>query len=218
MTTSRQADGFLRYGSSMHTTPLAVVIGGNVRRIRTKAGITTEQLAQYAVHFGLKWSDSRVSAMERGKVSPTLPTLLALCMALSAATQKEVGLPDLAQGDSEVKITDRVTLSAQALVDALSGTPADLRATEDERFEQALRSMAVRQAGGEAEQRAAQSLGITGRRFKELAAELWGRPFAEERDARAGTDANAQKRGRVARQLKAEMQAALEDRVRGNGQ
>jgi hypothetical protein len=41
---------------------------------------------------------------------------------------------------------------------------------------------------------------------------LWdGRTFAEERHHRAGSDANAQKRGRVTRELRAELEEALAD-------
>ena len=43
----------------------------------------------------------------------------------------------------------------------------------------------------------------------EMAA-LWGKSFTQERDERAGPDANAQKKSRVARQLKAELKAVLD--------
>lgn len=40
-------------------------------------------------------------------------------------------------------------------------------------------------------------------------ADRWGRSFTAERDRRAGPDANAQKRGRISRELKAELQEAI---------
>jgi hypothetical protein len=40
-------------------------------------------------------------------------------------------------------------------------------------------------------------------------AALWGRTFSAERDNRAGPDANAQRRGQVSRQLKAELQQVI---------
>lgn len=171
--------------------------------------VTTRQL-------GLKWDTGRVSALEKGQVSPTLPTLLVLCMALSEVTQSEVGLVDLVRFEGDVQITGKVALTGDVVARALSGERADLRRTEAEEFDQVVHEIAVRQAGGEAEQRAAQSLGLSGKRFRQLAQTLWGLPFAEERDARAGADANAQKRGRVARQLKEEMKAALEGRSLGD--
>ena len=42
-------------------------------------------------------------------------------------------------------------------------------------------------------------------------AKLWGRTFVAERDRRAGPDANAEKRGQISRQLKAELQKVLAD-------
>jgi hypothetical protein len=46
-------------------------------------------------------------------------------------------------------------------------------------------------------------------------AKRWKRTFVAERDRRAGPDANAQRRGQVSRQLKAELKEALPN---GNNQ
>lgn len=40
---------------------------------------------------------------------------------------------------------------------------------------------------------------------------LWGRPFSAERDSRAEPDANAQRKGQISRQLKAELQKVVND-------
>jgi hypothetical protein len=40
---------------------------------------------------------------------------------------------------------------------------------------------------------------------------LWQRTFSEERDRRAGADANQQKRGQESRTLRAELEKALAD-------
>ncbi|WP_148222493.1 helix-turn-helix domain-containing protein [Rhodococcus opacus] len=189
--------------------PLTLVIGANVRRMRTDAGATLDTVAQYAREAGLKWSTGKVGDLESGRVSPTLPTLLSVCIALSAATRAPVALSDLVQCDGAVQINERLVMDGSDLVGALQGKPADQEPPEGASAAELMLAMAIRQAGGEAEQRAAQSLGITGRRFAELSHELWGRSFAEERDSRAGTGANAQKRGRVARDLKAELKARL---------
>jgi hypothetical protein len=42
-------------------------------------------------------------------------------------------------------------------------------------------------------------------------AALWGQTFSAERDHRAGPDANAQRRGQISRQLKAELQQVIGD-------
>jgi hypothetical protein len=61
----------------------------------------------------------------------------------------------------------------------------------------------------EADYRMAHSVGIS----REMAAfemeALWGRSFTAERDRRAGPDANPQKRGRISRELKTELQEAI---------
>jgi hypothetical protein len=41
--------------------------------------------------------------------------------------------------------------------------------------------------------------------------QLWQGTFTEERDRRAGPDANQQKRGRISRDLRAELEKALAD-------
>ncbi len=61
---------------------------------------------------------------------------------------------------------------------------------------------------GVAELRAKRSLNISDERFNELVFSLWGRSFIEERDSRAGTEANAQKRGRITRTMLKELAAA----------
>jgi hypothetical protein len=43
-----------------------------------------------------------------------------------------------------------------------------------------------------------------------LSAALWKRTFSQERDRRAGEGANTQKRGQVTRQMRAELEAAIE--------
>ena len=42
-------------------------------------------------------------------------------------------------------------------------------------------------------------------------AKLWKRTFVAERDRRAGPDANAQRKGQISRQLKAQLEKALSD-------
>ena len=63
---------------------------------------------------------------------------------------------------------------------------------------------------GEPEQRLARDLGLDRERLAAEMAALWRRSFHAERDRRAGADANAQKKGRVARKLKAELKTVLD--------
>jgi hypothetical protein len=83
------------------------------------------------------------------------------------------------------------------------------------RFDDVLQERAAN-AVGTAESRAATDLGIDVWLLAGASAILWGRTFSEERDERAGADANAQRRGQVTRQLKAELQDALKGLEHGN--
>jgi transcriptional regulator with XRE-family HTH domain len=68
----------------------------------------------------------------------------------------------------------------------------------------------MRQRSGLTEDRIAQRLKISRDRLAAVAFRRWdGRTFSEERDQRAGPDANPQKRGRVTRELRAELEEAL---------
>jgi transcriptional regulator with XRE-family HTH domain len=69
----------------------------------------------------------------------------------------------------------------------------------------------TRQRSGLAEDRLAQRLKISRDRLAALSFRLWQHTFSEERDRRAGPDANQQKRGRISRDLRAEIEEALAD-------
>jgi DNA-binding transcriptional regulator YiaG len=70
----------------------------------------------------------------------------------------------------------------------------------------------IRQRSGLTEDRLAQRLDISRDRLAAVSFRRWqGRTFSEERDRRAGFDANQQKRGRVSRELRAELEKALAD-------
>ena len=58
--------------------PINIQIGQNIRQIREDAGLTQERLADI-----LGIGDKHVSAIERGAVGLSLPTLMRICEALS---------------------------------------------------------------------------------------------------------------------------------------
>ncbi|MEB4208754.1 hypothetical protein [Mycobacterium sp. 94-17] len=68
----------------------------------------------------------------------------------------------------------------------------------------------VHRRSGEAERRMAKALGVEPFVVEYAAAYLWGRTVSDERDARVAGDASPQKRGRVTRQLQAELRAVLD--------
>jgi hypothetical protein len=67
----------------------------------------------------------------------------------------------------------------------------------------------VKQTLLEADYRVARSLGLDVDQAAVEMAALWGRSFTAERDRRGGPDSNPQKRGRISRELKAQLQEAI---------
>jgi len=62
---------------------------------------------------------------------------------------------------------------------------------------------------GLTEERVAAGLGITTEALCDVSLRLWNTTFSAQRDRIAGPDANAQRKGRITRQLKAELEEAL---------
>jgi hypothetical protein len=63
----------------------------------------------------------------------------------------------------------------------------------------------------EADERICKAIGVDREIGAAAMAKLWKWTFVVERDRRAGPDANAQRRGRITRQLKAELQEVISD-------
>ena len=70
--------------------------------------------------------------------------------------------------------------------------------------------LAVERESGEAEARAAKALGREPWVVNLASAKLWKSTLSAERDRRAGPDASPQARGRITRELRAEIKAALD--------
>ena len=63
--------------------PINIQIGQNIRQIREDTGLTQEKLAEI-----LGIGDKHVSAIERGAVGLSLPTLMRICEALSVSADR----------------------------------------------------------------------------------------------------------------------------------
>ena len=63
--------------------PINIQIGQNIRQIREDTGLTQEKLADI-----LGIGDKHVSAIERGAVGLSLPTLMRICEALSVSADR----------------------------------------------------------------------------------------------------------------------------------
>lgn len=208
----------------MRTAPsVAEVVGANAQDIRGRTRI--DDVAREARQLGLKWNSGRISDLERGRVSPTLSTLYVLANALSRATGRDVSLADLVRTPGYVRLNDHLVIRGTALVSALSGEAALLddadRYLDAREVAEAIRATTPSEriaftnelrATSEAEQKLARALGVSLADLLKTTRQLWdGRSLTEERDRRAGPDANAQKRGRVSRELKAELRERLHD-------
>lgn len=219
------------------TEDLAAVVGANARRIRTEAGATLEDVAKAVRRQGLTgWGGGRVSDLEHGRVSPTLPTLVALALTLGEIRREPLTLAELVENQGAVEIGS-FAIRGAALARFLDGQPVELVKRDVPAFDDVDASamiatgirnltkelppklrkvslttaIAVRDRSGEAEQRTAKALGVSLFAVAAASAYLYrGATASEERDRRAGGDASAQKRGRIAREIRAELKGVLD--------
>jgi transcriptional regulator with XRE-family HTH domain len=224
----------------MEAADLASVVGANVRRIRSEAGATLEEVAKAARRQGLAgWGGGRVSDLEHGRVSPTLPTLVAVSLALAEVRKSPLTLAELLRHDGPVAITGSLAIRAAALARFVDGEPVrltkrdvpDLPGLDAGELAAGLAQWAgiaeqlparlaevsteevlsVQGRSGEAERRIANWLGVAPLTIAAASAYLYrGRTASEERDRRAGGGVTAQKRGRIAREIRAEIKAVLD--------
>jgi hypothetical protein len=209
----------------------AEVMGRNVRRLRGHH--STDDLAQHLRPWGLTWGTAKIFEVENGRVSPTLPTIYLLTQALSELLGVPVPASELFAGDGKVKIPGG-EIELRFLQSSLSGKRPDrpkpdmsrqraeiaaARAGWPDRLHRlgALRIYETRLAMKETDVRIGRDLSLVGRDGQvdhdRVAAEmtfLWGRPLSAERDELAGADATPQARGRISRQLVAQLKKVLD--------
>jgi hypothetical protein len=208
---------------------LATVTGRNARRLRTDAEVTLDQVSIAARKHGLKWSESRVADFESGRVAPNLATLIAVCLALADAGCPDATLPELLHSGPPIQINESLLLSSDQVANLLSGHPAGepitkLPAPPPEvvnvnaglEFFDFQAFIAMVMEAGATEERTRKTLGISSTELAKWSAALWKRTFSQERDRRAGEGANRQKRGQVTRQMRKELQAAIEAATHGD--
>ena len=108
-----------------------------------------------------------------------------------------------------MRVSEALTITPSALSDAVSGNPV----TVPGQFSGggALSAVVVPMNFREADERICKSIGVDRDRGAAVMAKLWGRTLSDERDHRAEPGANAQGKGQVSRQLKAELLRAVSD-------
>lgn len=135
-------------------------------------------------------------------------------------------LDQLVQFDGEIEVNDDLALSADVVIgicrsQARPGMMWTPPGSEPEGTIQFYRDAwgdssltpieRVLLRSGSAEDRLARQLGIERHRLAELSNLLWQSTFSEERDRRAGLGANQQKKGRITREMRAELERELPD-------
>lgn len=215
------------YGDLMALS-VGEVAGGEARKLRQGAGKSLEDVARAVRSYGLPWSTGRVGDFESGRAGPDIRTLLVVAAALGNVIGSPVELADLFAGSGDVAITDAVTVKRAALRAMLGSQPVKLPTPKDvEVLTLAVKVPRTRKqpewVSGvdndvlhrvlgelrESDVRMCQRVGVEPYWGAAAMAKVWGRTFVAERDQRAGPGANAQRRGQVSRQLKAELQELI---------
>jgi transcriptional regulator with XRE-family HTH domain len=113
--------------------PARTLLAENLRRLRTDAGVTIDQVARAAYGHGLDWTATFLSGVERGSRGLTAEQLLALPVVLADALGFRVTLTDLLAGEAPVLLVaeppgtragrQRATVPAGYLRDLVTGQP-----------------------------------------------------------------------------------------------
>lgn len=95
-------------------------VGQAVRQIREHNGQRQDDLARSARDYGMAWSVSKISALERGDKALPAEELLMLPLVLARAGCGSVTLIDLLpHGPDMVRLVDGIEMPGQVLVDSL---------------------------------------------------------------------------------------------------
>lgn len=105
----------------MDTTDIGALFGRNAKRLRTRAGLTLDDVAQTARFFGLRWTVSRVGTIESGTTVPALSTMIVYAGIIANLTEQDVVLADLFAGDDHVQLTPGLAVHASTLRRILTG-------------------------------------------------------------------------------------------------
>lgn len=223
----------------MPTPNINEIVGQNVASIRESAGLSLDAVARAAHPFGLRWNSARISRIERGDGNVTLDTLLMLCALLSDMTMKDISVASLVRSTGPVAIAPEGTLSpgvAEKLVrdgqvsyrqtfeeggDIIAATVASVHQANDQYFKildpEFRGDLVAVRAHNEgrtkwslSDERNARKLGLTDAEFLGWCVVLWGRLMSLEVEDRAPEGATPQKKGRITRELLAELREALE--------
>lgn len=214
---------------------LEKVVGDNVRRVRLFLGLTLNDVAVQLRGLGLPWSTGRLGNIEAGRGTASIQVVLALAMALTDAQRGPLGerrlvTPEaLLRSETPVRLSSAVALTQEGYDKLLSGSgPVGAVDVVGGRklLEDAGRKLTAWseslppgithgevQAGRDhfdlADARAAKKLGIEKDEFLRLCLIQWRMVLSDKVDELAPEGATPQKRGRITRELVADLQEAM---------
>lgn len=212
---------------------LEAVVGDNVRRWRLELGLTLNDVAVELRRLGLPWSTGRLGNIEAGRGTASLQVVLGLAVALTDAQQGAPRLHvtprDLVASDSPVQLSGSVFLTSDGYAALWAGerpvSAMDLvggrervrdRATRYLEWMESLPPGVTHEQVVEAyehfdlaDARAQKKLGLDSDDFVVWCIRLWGRVLSAEVAMRAPAGATPQKKGRITRELLAELQEAM---------
>lgn len=202
------------------TNSLAEVVGRNARDLRRSVDATLEDVAALARGYGLRWSTGSVGSLESGRtVGVNLENLLAVAATLGDVVGRPVSLADMFAGDGDVALNDELTVPLATVRATLSGevvsipAPVPVVPIAGAYFPAVgtVRYSLPVSALCETDLRVCRSLGVEPEVGAAAMARLWKKTFVAKRDELAGSNANPQRRGRISRQLKTELQKVIAD-------
>jgi transcriptional regulator with XRE-family HTH domain len=208
------------------------LLGARLAVRRTEQGLTQDELARKLRSIAsLDWSRAVVAAIETGRRELTLPELALLLAILDTNLGdilKDAGTIELVPGREVVDAEDLVAglCGRQKLGEVITVHPTiaralakayeALRAERKAIWPKATQAQVIHaeQAMGEADAKAARSLGVTPRQVTLAAHRLWGRSLTEERDARVLDRISDRASARTRQALRGHVTRTLIDELR----
>lgn len=189
---------------------LRVAVGAGVRQFRLKHELTQEQLADAMHAHGKRWNRAKVASLEAGAIPVTVEMLVLLLIVLADLSDDWVSFEHLLPAaEQPVELTPAVAIYPGTLVSVLADDGAWPAQDGVVRTAAPIDGMWSTVA-----YRSARVLGCSRREVDEAACAIWGHPIINERDRQVAEKfpdgSNAQQRGRITRQLTAEISAYLE--------
>jgi hypothetical protein len=161
------------------------VLGSNLERLRKEKGWSQDDLVSRGWQVGLPWSRSTIAALEGGRRSVELGEVVLVALILDSS------VAELLAGDDLATVGDGTRMALEQVRQVLGSTPRSAQNLFPDIFSRVSKvhgqdkfSRVMLSANGEAEQKAARSLGITPKMIAQAAYDLWKRSLTDERNLR----------------------------------